>query len=228
MAIEKVLVTGEVYHVFTRSIASFKIFNTTVDFSRIKRMLQYYQLENQPDKFSRFLEIERTQKEGFDKHFESLAKKGSKLVEIIAYCFMPTHLHLILKQLKDGGISIFMSNLLNSYSRYFNIKHKRKGPLWESKFKAVLVDSDEQLLHLTRYIHLNPVTACIVDKPQDWKDSSYSEYSLEGGTANRICGYKDILDIEPLSYKKFVDDAISYQRHLADIKKLILEGESEF
>ena len=223
MATEKILTTGEVYHVFTRSIASFKIFNTKDDFLRIKRMLKYYQLENQPDKFSRFLEIERTQKEGFDKHFESVAKKSKKLVEIIAYCFMPTHLHLILKQLEDNGISIFMRHLLDSYSRYFNIKHERKGPLWESKFKAVLVDSDEQLLHLTRYVHLNPATACIVDKPQDWKDSSYLEYSSGEGAENRVCNYKGILDIEPVSYKKFTEDMISYQRHLADIKKFILE-----
>lgn len=226
MAEKKILVTGEVYHIFSRSIALFKIFNDDSDFLRMKHMLKYYQLEDQPVKFSRFLEIERTQKEGFDKHFEAVAKNGVKLAEIIAYCFMPTHLHLILKQLKDNGISIFMSNLLNSYSRYFNIKHGRKGPLWESKFKAVLVDSDEQLLHLTRYIHLNPVTARIVDKPQDWKNSSYFEYSLDGNAKNRICGYEDMLDIEPVSYGKFVEDMISYQRHLSDIKKLILEEEN--
>jgi putative transposase len=79
---------------------------------------------------------------------------------------MPTHIHLVLRQLKDGGISKFMSNILNSYSRYFNIKHNRKGPLWEGRFRKVLVGSDEQLLHLTRYVHLNPVTACLVDKPK--------------------------------------------------------------
>ncbi|MDP1853477.1 MAG: transposase [Candidatus Omnitrophota bacterium] len=224
---KEILATGEVYHVFSKSIALFKIFNSDADFSRMKRMLKYYQLENQPDKFSRFLEIERTQKEGFDKHFESVAGKSKKLVEIIAYCFMPTHLHLILKQLEDRGISFFMSNLLNSYSRYFNIKHGRKGPLWESKFKAVLVDSDEQLLHLTRYVHLNPATARIVDKPQDWRDSSYLEYSSYDGVENRVCNYKGVLDIEPVSYKKFVEDMISYQRHLDDIKKLILEEGSE-
>ncbi len=78
---------------------------------------------------------------------------------------MPTHIHLILKQLKEDGISAYMSKILNSYTCYFNRRTKRKGPLWESRFKRVEVTSDEQLLHLTRYIHLNPVTAHIVEEP---------------------------------------------------------------
>ena len=69
-----------------------------------------------------------------------------------------------------------MRRLLNSYTRYFNEKIKRKGPLWEGRFKKVLVNSDEQLLHLTRYVHLNPVSAGIVEKPEDWPCSSYREY----------------------------------------------------
>ncbi|OGW71290.1 MAG: hypothetical protein A2047_04340 [Omnitrophica bacterium GWA2_41_15] len=145
------------------------------------------------------------------------------MIQIICYCFMPTHIHLVLKQLKDNGISDFMMHILNSHTRYFNIKHNRKGPLWESKFKKVLVDSDEQLLHLTRYIHLNPVTACIVNKPEEWRYSSYNEYVSDGTVTDGICEYKNILDINSFSYKKFVENRISYQRELAKIKGLMLD-----
>jgi putative transposase len=134
---------------------------------------------------------------------------------------MPTHLHLILKQLKHNGISIFMNNILNSYTRYFNTKHKRKGPLWEARFKNILIEKDEYLLHLTRYIHLNPVTASLINKPEDWLASSYREYIEKN--AEKICQYDDVLKTEPISYKQFVDDRISYQRELAKIKQYLFD-----
>ncbi len=134
---------------------------------------------------------------------------------------MPTHLHLILKQLKENGISIFMGNLLNSYSRYFNIRYKRKGPLWEGRFKSILIENGEYLLHLTRYIHLNPTTANLVRKPEDWELSSYKEYILNKKDA--LCDYSDLLDISKKSYREFVEDRISYQKELHKIKRLILE-----
>jgi putative transposase len=136
---------------------------------------------------------------------------------------MPTHVHFVLKQLSENGISIFIGNLLNSYTRYFNTKHKRKGPLWEGRFKSVLVREQGQLLHLTRYVHLNPVTAGLVDKPEEWAASSYREYIGIVSGKNRICDFKGVLDIDRRRYAKFVEDRIAYQRQLAWMRKLILE-----
>ena len=220
---EKTLVNGEVYHIFNRSIADFKILNSESEFLRMRNMIRYYQIENMPLRFSWFLELDKVKEGGFDRQFISISQGKEKLIQIIAYCFMPTHLHLILKQLKENGISIFMANILNSYSRYFNTKHKRKGPLWEGRFKNILVETDEQLLHLTRYIHLNPVTAYLVNDPEKWAASSYNEYLLKDDENNRICKFDDILDIEPPSYRTFLADRISYQRELANIKRLLLE-----
>ena len=136
---------------------------------------------------------------------------------------MPTHIHLVLRQLKDNGISKFMSNILNSYSRYFNLKHNRKGPLWEGRFKKIMVENDDQLLHLTRYIHLNPVTAYLVNRPEDWFASSYHEYIMSVVQENRLCNCTYTLDTNPTSYKRFVEDNISYQRELAKIKHLAMD-----
>ena len=206
------LVTDEIYHVYNKSIAEFVIFNNDAEFLHIKDTVRYYQIENQPIKFSRI---------GIDVNNAEQKHADKKLVEIICYCFMPTHIHLALRQLMENGISNFMRHILNSYSHYFNIKHNRKGPLWESSFKNVLVESDAQLLHLTRYIHLNPVTAHIVNKPEDWKWSSYREYV--SGNEEGICKYDSLLDINSEEYKKFVEDRISYQRELAEIKGLFLD-----
>ena len=212
------LVKGEIYHIFSRSIAGFEIFRGNSEYQRIKSLLKYYKIDQPPLKFSAFMKI-KDKEEFYQRHLT--ARKS--LIDIIAYCFMPTHIHLILKQLKENGISTFMSNILNSYSRYFNIKTKRKGPLWESRFQSVSVETDEQLLHLTRYIHLNPATAYLVDKPQDWQFSSYKEFLREREEKERICNYPEVLDIEPRSYKEFVDSRIDYQRELAEIKRLFLD-----
>ncbi len=214
------LVTGEIYHIFNKSIAGFKIFNRESEYLRMVNMLKYYQIENMPLKFSRFLESEGIKKQGFNKKFRVISANKDKLVEIIAYCLMPTHVHLVLKQIKDKGCSIFMGNLLNSYSRYFNTKYNRKGPLWVGKFMNVLVETNEELVHLTRYVHLNPVTANLVNKPEEWLASSYKEYIFDSEDMDKLCAYKDILDIKPLTYRKFVEDRASYQRELSKIKKL--------
>lgn len=213
------LASGEIYHIFTRSIADYHVFNDAIEFDRMMQLLRYYQFDNEL-RFSEFLDYKMVQSFGFDAALKTVTKDKSPIVQIIAYCLMPTHLHLILKQLTENGISTFMSNTLNSYTRYFNTKHKRKGPLWESEFKNVLIKDDDQFLHLMRYTHLNPVTAHLVEKPENWAFSSYKEFLSQDGV---ICKFNDILDIKPSVYRKFVNDRISYQRELAKIKKIILE-----
>ena len=208
---------GKIHHIFNKSIAGFKIFNKESDFSRILDAIRFFQIYERKISFSNFFRTSISNKSNF---FDS-KRDSTKLVEIVAYCIMPTHLHLILEQLAEDGISVFMNNIENSYARYFNLKHKRKGPLWEGPFKNVPVKSDEQLLHLTRYVHLNPVTAHLIDRPEDWAASSYGEYILDKDST--ICKYKHILDIDQKSYQSFVRDNITYQRELAKIKGLMLD-----
>jgi len=217
----RILSTGEVYHIFTRSIANFKIFKKEKDFLRIIDMMAFYQRKNKVS----FAVFEKNKSKIL---VENNNRNNNKIVKIIAYCIMPTHIHLILKQLEEKGISVFMSNLLNSYTRYFNLRHKRKGPLWESRFKRIHIENDEVLLHLTRYIHLNPVTAYLVEDPIEWKYSSYREYLLQLPPEKCICEYKDLLEINPISYKRFVEDRASYQRELAKIRHLIADDENQF
>ena len=216
------LITGETYHIFTRSIADFKIFNNKKDFERMQQLMKYYQVENEL-RLSDFIELKIVRREGFNNAFNLISKNKEKSVQIIAFCLMPTHIHLVIKQLIDDGITIFIKDILNSYTRYFNIKYQRKGPLWETRFKSVLVNSNEQLLHLTRYIHLNPVTAQLIDHPEDWDFSSYKEYIGEISESSAICRFKDLMEIQPLLYSKFVEDHISYQRELAKIKNLLID-----
>lgn len=112
-----------------------------------------------------------------------------------------------------------MKNILDSYTRYFNIKNKRKGPLWQGRFKSVLVENDEQLLHLTRYIHLNPTSDGLVNFPEDWFYSSYNEYLKRSD--DKICNYSEHIYIDPEKYKEFVESRENYQKQLNVIKHLL-------
>lgn len=79
-----------------------------------------------------------------------------KEVELLTYCLMENHFHLLVYQVNQGALSGFMKSLMTSYSAYFNRKYKRTGSLFESRFKASLINEDTYLLHISRYIHLNP------------------------------------------------------------------------
>ncbi|HNX81035.1 MAG TPA: transposase [Candidatus Omnitrophota bacterium] len=204
------LVTGEVYHIFSKSIAGYRIFNAQDDYVRMRRLIEYYRFCGIKQKFI---------------HYSGIRKEISPVltdvyIEIIAYCFMPTHFHFVLKQQVDQGISLFLGRILNSYTRYFNIKYRRKGPLWESRFKSVHVAGDEQLIHLTRYVHLNPVSAFLVKTPSQWQYSSYSEYVLNRNEKQDIC-CRSMIGLAGSMYKRFVENHADYQRKLGLVRKLI-------
>lgn len=217
------LITGQYYHVLNRGISLQPTFIGTRDFQRAIELMQYYQNEKPLIRYSQFLVLSKIRRK---KILENLLKEKKFLAEIISYCFMPNHFHLILKQLKENGISKFMSNFSNSYTRYFNIKNKRNGPLFQGKFKAIRIESEQQLFHLSRYIHLNPYSSYVVKTLKELKDYPYSslpEY-LEKSQTN-LCSKEVILtqfkNIQ--MYRKFIFDQADYQRKLEEIKHLALE-----
>ena len=213
------LISNAVYHIINRSIAKYTIFNNDLDFSNYISRLKYYQNPIPSIRYSLL--------HAYSEYFLSqniVNTSQNRYVDIIAYCVMPTHFHLILRQNIDNGISKFISDMLNSYTKYFNVRYKRKGPLWEGRFKNIPVKTDDQLLHLTRYIHLNPTSANLVKKPEDWEYSSYREYIGKVEKEKQICKFDDVLDIDSHDYKKFCEDRISYQKEISKIKQILLEN----
>ncbi len=215
------LTNDQHYHIFNRSIAKFVIFNNDDDYLRMKEMLNLYRFADFNYKYSKFIILDANHQSAI---IHDITKKNDLLVEIVAYSLMPTHIHLVLKQVADGGITKFMGKISNSYTRYFNIKHHRKGPLWEDHFRNVLVSRDEQMLHLTRYIHLNASSAGLVENPSDWPYSSLKEYTDQDDYG--FCDFKDVIDIVPAKYKKFVLDYKDYQRQISLIKTILIDDYS--
>lgn len=193
------LVNGEFYHLYNRGIDKRSTFNQQRDYKRFQQTLYYYQFSGPKPRFSRFAKADLSS-------FKPDLNK--KLVDIISYCIMPNHFHFLVKQLKDNGISIFISQLCNSYTKYFNTKYPRVGPLFQGKFQSVLVESEEQFIHLSRYIHLNPVVSGLVKNLEDWYWSSYMEYINKPF----ICNTSEILNLFPSQekYQEFVKAQIEY------------------
>jgi putative transposase len=115
-----------------------------------------------------------------------------------------------------------MRLLSNSYARYFNKKTRRNGPLWECRFKATAVQTDEYALHLSRYIHLNPTSAGLVAKPEEWEFSSYREY-LRGPEDEPICDFRGVISLSPELYRKFTENRRDYQRSLQILKVCLFD-----
>ena len=131
------LVTGEIYHIINRGVAQSPIFSTQKDYQRLIETLDYYRFIDVPGKLSRYKSLPIDQRDSIK---ADLDKNGKKLVEIVAYCLMPNHFHLLLKQLEDGGISQFMRKSSVSYGRYFNTRSDRLGALLQGVFKAIKIN----------------------------------------------------------------------------------------
>ncbi|MBU1256230.1 transposase [Patescibacteria group bacterium] len=103
--------------------------------------------------------------------------KNSTGVEIICYCLMPNHIHLLAKPNMDESLSNFMLRLSTSHSKYLNIKYNLVGSLFQGRFKTVLIDNENYFKHLIRYIHINPLSLSLsLDKLHKYKWSSYGNY----------------------------------------------------
>ncbi len=216
------LAQDQIYHVFNRGVARLPIFSTPRDFQRFIELIDYYRFQNTPVSFSHFKKIPREDRE---KIFAGLQKEGDIHIKILAFCLMNNHFHFLLKQISEKGIAKFISNLQNGYAKYFNIKSERSGPLFQPMFKGVRIVTDEQLLHVSRYIHLNPSTDYLVkiDSLEDYIWSSYKNYIKKSSGVYQFINSDLILGLigNEDKYKEFVFDQAEYQRTLAQIRHLI-------
>lgn len=208
------------YHLFNRGVEKRPVFTNKWEFRRALDTIDFYQFAKPPLRYSKYLVLNEESKQLF---LDEL-KKGEKLVEMIAFCLMTNHFHFLVKQVKVGGIAKFMANFSNSYTKYFNTKHQRVGPLLQGIFKAVHVESDEQLIHLSRYIHLNPVAGFIV-RPEEL--ASYQWSSYPGYLKSLDEGAKIVMDFfkSPKDYQKFVLDQADYAKKLKEIDFLTIDSE---
>lgn len=144
---------GEFYHVYNRGVEKREIFSDDRDRGQFTRLL--YMSNSQSHFVSRELQHKSLNE----------IERNEPIVAIGAYCLMPNHFHLLIKELSEGGISLFMQKLMTAYAMHFNRRHKRVGPLFQGRYAISHINSDEYLKYLYSYIHLNPVK--LIDS--EWK-----------------------------------------------------------
>jgi putative transposase len=141
------LVSNNIYHVFNRGVEKRQTFMDEHDYLRFVNNLAIFNDEN-PVLNAKY----RAKKMGLIKDDDR-----EPLVDILAFCLMPNHFHLLLRQKKETGISRFMNKIGVGYTNYFNMKYERVGSLFQGTFKAVLIDEESQFLYIPYYIHSNPL-----------------------------------------------------------------------
>ncbi|KKS79204.1 MAG: hypothetical protein UV54_C0039G0003 [Candidatus Beckwithbacteria bacterium GW2011_GWA2_43_10] len=214
------LVTEEIYHVFNRGIDRRPTFLSKREYERAIKLTNYYRFRELPGKYSKFITLPIDQQKQI---FQQLEKENNKRVEILTLCLMPNHFHFLLKQTADNGISKFISDWQNSYTRFHNLRHERTGPLFNDQFKAVHIESEEQLLHVSRYIHLNPYSGQVINSLADLVEYPWSSLSqFFNQEKSGLCETELILsNFSKSGYKKFIFDQADYQRQLEKIKHLL-------
>lgn len=155
------IVTGEYYHVFSRGTDRRLTYYDDDDRERFVRGMIVF---NTTDRKPRELRYVRVRPE----------RSLRPLVRVMSYALMPNHHHFLVEQVVEGGLALFMQRLGAGYACYFNRRHNRTGCLWESEYKAVRIETDAQLLHISRYIHLNPLKLFI----PDWKDNGVPDWQI--------------------------------------------------
>lgn len=198
-------VPGEYYHIYDRTILNVPEFK---DYKNAHRLAASFLLANSTISSEAFQFLRNNQNVSAEE-VSKILKQGEKLVDILCYSIMPDHYHLLLKERRENGISNFIRKCNISIAKYINIKNDRLGPIFESRFKAKHIDSNEYLLHLSLYIHLNPLDIFI---GKEWRRNALKDW---------FSAKKKLFSYPWSSIKAFSDD--NHQDPIISGTKIILD-----
>jgi len=221
--------TGCYYHVYNRGVDKRITFENDSDSVRFIHSL-YFCNDTEIQNLSMKRNVESSTLNIGERHKRS----GNKLINILCFSLMPNHYHLLVKQVAENGISLFMHRLGTAYTNYFNKKYERNGSLFQGRYKIKQITNEEYLAYLSKYIHLNPVEILqpnwqekgINDRTQadiflnSYKWSSYQDYVGIKNFPSVID--KDILSDfypNPNSYKEFISSFLV--REMEQIKHML-------
>ena len=152
-------VNGNYYHVYNKALSGINPLDNNKDNNRLIDLINYYRFSDHDKRFSAYHDLNIANKY---EYISEIQFRNNKYVNIHAFSLMPNHYHFLLEQVQDQGIQIFMSKLINSYTKYFNAKNNRNSQLFLTQFKSKLIVEEEIFLHVCRYIMLNPLTSNLV------------------------------------------------------------------
>lgn len=212
---------GGYYHIYNRGVEKRLIFMDEMDYSVFISYLAFY---------LSILDLRGYSSQGETIPSSKVLKNYFGEIKLLAYCLMPNHFHLMIKQESDRGIDHFMRSLSTKYVRYFNSKYKRVGSLFQDTYKGVRVETESQFVYLSKYIHRNPLGITCEDTPRRLEDYRYSSYGnyLKKFSQNWV-DVEEILglfgginrQISFKNYQEFVEESSDYD--FSFIKEVVLD-----
>lgn len=197
---------NQYYHIYNRGVEKRDIFLDESDYDRL--------LKSMAD-FNNACPVWKIRGEASNEMVEPY-------VEIVAYCINPNHFHLILKQLRNNGISDFMHKLGTGYTMYFNKKNKHSGVIFQGVFKSVHIDSNEYLLYVSAYVNCNSEVHGI-EKAENYRWCSFPEYAkLKAGiTSGNEVILGQFANLE--DYVKYAKIQVGEMQRKKEMTKFLLE-----
>lgn len=199
---------GEYYHLYTRGVGKKNIFFDNRDYARFLFCMLHFQYDenfyNVSTAVTRFLNTG-----SFSSLKIAVPQEDARDAEIVAFVLMPNHIHIIAREIKEGGIARLMKRALGGYAKYFNTKYKVSGHVFQGAYNAVHIEDNEQLLYVSAYVHRNP------RELRGWKNreekypwSSFSDYTTINRWGNLL---KTDIILEQFDkkagYRTFVDES---------------------
>lgn len=216
MSVRKIpLLNGQLYHVFNRTIAKTRIFDRAEYLSRVFALIEYYQFR-QTLRFSKYQSFTFTQQQSYRESLDY----PNRLVEIYSFAFMPNHFHFLLRQREDEGIKYFIASIQSSFARYFNILTNRTGGLFQDRFKAKLIQGDQEAKNVIRYIHFNPLVAGMV-KTHELEESILTSHSMYVGNQRYLFMPTDPCSMffsSQTTYKDFIKEEVKSLKKLRSLE----------
>jgi putative transposase len=212
---------GNLYHIYNRGIEKRTIFQSPTDY---KRFLLYLELLND-EKIGLTLIYRNARL--INKNTRAIIEslKSKPIIDILCYCLMPNHFHLILSPKTEQGISNFMHKLGTAFGRFFNEKYNRTGRLFEGPFKAKLIDNKSYFFYLTLYLHVINPEELQPNSYAQYPWSSYSSYA-SGNQSDHILNFPLVKKLIQVGkpYRKMIEGEIKKEQFLKQIKHLTLEN----
>lgn len=193
---------GYIYHIYNRGVEKRDVFLGNKDYLRF--IVGLYEFNNTAPALNLGYQLNRDPIE-----VRLQYPKKEQLVEILAFCLMPNHYHIMLRQKTENGITEFTRKLGTGYTNYFNLKYQRVGPLFQGKFKSVLLEKENHFIHLPHYIHLNPLDLFMPEwKAQRIPDIPKALAFLKNYRWSSLPDYLGIKNFSTITERKFLQECI--------------------
>ena len=207
---------GETYHIYNRGAHKRATFTNDEDYNRFLILLL---ASNSKRSFELRHLLKKHEGQHLDKIFEEFFDQD--LVDVLAYCLMPNHFHLVLRQKSENGIEKFIQKLCTAYSMYFNTKYEHSGVLFQGRYQSVHIDNEAYYRYIFAYLHLNPIELLQSDwKEVGIKNSSRTRKFLSTYRYSSYIDYSNIVRRErTILAKDDIPDFLKQQNDLEDLLK---------